>query len=77
MSLKSILVALALALGSSGMSFAQSQPNCGANAPAVGDTFGKIPSGTLSGQRGARRCEAYASAPSHHYHHHWRRHRYR
>lgn len=77
MTLKTLLAAGAILLSATTVSLAQSQPNCGPNAPA-GDTFGTIPSGTLGAQRGAARCQArnaYASSYRHHYrhrrHHHW------
>ncbi len=74
---KTLLAAGAMLLSATTVSLAQSQPNCGPNAP-FGDTFGTVPTGTLSGQWGARRCEArkaYAWSHRHHYchrrHHHW------
>jgi hypothetical protein len=56
MSFKSFIAAVALLLSATTISFAQSSPNCGPNAPGTGDTFGKPVSGTLEGQRGAERC---------------------
>lgn len=76
MMLKTILTASAILLGATTLSLAQSQPNCGANAPA-GDTFGTVPTGTLGAQRGAARCQArnaygaaYRYHRRHHRHHH-------
>jgi hypothetical protein len=59
MTLKALLVASAMLLSATTVSLAQSQPNCGANAPANGDTFGKPPSGTLQGKYGAARCAGW------------------
>ncbi|MEI9803901.1 MAG: hypothetical protein WDN48_04830 [Pseudolabrys sp.] len=56
-------------LSATTISLAQSQPNCGANAPANGDTFGKPFSGTLEGKYGAARC-AGDSRRHAHYHRH-------
>jgi len=36
--------------------FAQSEPNCGPNAPA-GDTYGVPPSGSAQAREGTRLCE--------------------
>lgn len=41
-----IIVALALLLGATSMTFAQSQPNYGPNGPAKADCFGSPFSGT-------------------------------
>jgi len=57
MPLKTLFAAAAMLLSATTVSLAQSQPNCGPNAP-FGDTFGTVPTGTLDGQWGARRCEA-------------------
>ena len=40
--------------------FAQSQPNCGPNAPA-GDTYGVPTSGSAQARAGARLCEHMAA----------------
>jgi hypothetical protein len=72
MTLKSFLAAFAVLLSATTVSFAQSQPNCGANAPGIGDTFGKPNSGTLSGAAGAERCRARTYRR--HAHRHYRRH---
>ena len=42
------LSALAVLFAATTMSFAQSMPNYGPNAPSTGDSFGKPPSGTRS-----------------------------
>jgi hypothetical protein len=46
MILKPLLTALALLVGATTISLAQSLPNYGPNAPSTGDSFGKPPSGT-------------------------------
>ena len=46
MTLKTLLAGVAVLLGATTLSFAQSLPNYGPNAPATGDSFGKPPSGT-------------------------------
>lgn len=74
MTLKSLLTAAAVLLGATTMSLAQSQPNCGPNAPGVGDTYGKPFSGTLAARQGADRCQGYIWRHSHRYyrrHWHW------
>lgn len=43
---KTFLTASAILLGATTVSFAQSMPNYGPNAPATGDSLGKPPSGT-------------------------------
>ena len=72
MTLKTIFAAGVILLGATTVSLAQSQPNCGPNAPA-GDTFGTVPTGTLGAQRGAARCQA---RNAHAYRHHHRYHRH-
>ena len=71
MTFRSLLLAFGVLLSASTVSLAQSQPNCGPNAPA-GDTFGMPPSGTLAGQAGARRCQvrSYRHSYRHHRHRH-------
>jgi hypothetical protein len=54
MSPTKIIVALALLLGATSMSVAQSQPNCGPGGNTAGDTYGKPPSGSAAAQRAAR-----------------------
>jgi len=46
MTFKTLLTASAILLGATTVSFAQSMPNYGPNAPATGDSLGKPPSGT-------------------------------
>ena len=52
---KLLLVAGALLACASAAAVAQSQPNCGPNAP-TGDTYGVPFSGSAAGREGARRC---------------------
>jgi hypothetical protein len=70
MSFKFLLLAFGLLLSATTVSLAQSQPNCGPNAPA-GDTFGTPTSGTLAGQASARRCQErnYRHSSRHHHRH--------
>jgi hypothetical protein len=78
MTLKTLLAAGAILLSATTMSLAQSQPNCGPNAP-TGDTFGTVTTGTLGAQRGAARCQArnaYDSAYRHHHRHRKHHHPY-
>jgi hypothetical protein len=78
--MKSVLAAIAMLASATSVSLAQSQPNCGPNAPGVGDTYGKVFSGTLQAERGANRCRAMIyrhSAHRHHRHYHSRRYSYR
>ena len=46
MTFRTLLTASAILLGATTVSFAQSMPNYGPNAPATGDSLGKPPSGT-------------------------------
>jgi hypothetical protein len=48
--------AISAVMGAGTAAFAQSQPNCGPNAPA-GDTYGVPTSGSAEARAGARRCE--------------------
>ncbi|MFY9685488.1 MAG: hypothetical protein WAJ88_06785 [Pseudolabrys sp.] len=48
MTFKTLFTASAILLGATTVSFAQSLPNYGPNAPSTGDSFGKPPSGTRS-----------------------------
>ncbi len=57
MTLKTAFSALALLLGATTITLAQSMPNFGPNAPATGDSFGKPYSGAQPPPSGAR---AYA-----------------
>jgi hypothetical protein len=69
MTLKIFIAAFSVLLGATTISFAQSLPNYGPNAPATGDSFGKPPSGTHPPRSGSR---AYAYQRAHHSHHrHW------
>jgi hypothetical protein len=43
---RTLLSALAVLVAATTVSFAQSMPNYGPNAPPTGDSFGKPPSGT-------------------------------
>ena len=43
---RTLLSALAVLVAATTVSFAQSMPNYGPNAPATGDSLGKPPSGT-------------------------------
>jgi hypothetical protein len=73
--MKLIAVAGAFAIGSTlcagTAAFAQSQPNCGPNAPA-GDTYGVPTSGSAEARAGARLCEHMLA---HGGRYGWRRHR--
>ena len=46
MTLKTLAAASAILLSATTVTFAQSMPNYGPNAPATGDSLGKPPSGT-------------------------------
>jgi hypothetical protein len=46
MTLKTLVAASVIVLSATTVSFAQSLPNYGPNAPATGDSLGKPPSGT-------------------------------
>ena len=46
MTFTTLLTASAILLGATTVSFPQSMPNYGPNAPATGDSLGKPPSGT-------------------------------
>ncbi len=48
--------AVAATMGAGTAAFAQSQPNCGPNAPA-GDTYGVPTSGSAQAREGTRLCE--------------------
>lgn len=78
MTLKSLVTAFAVLLSATTMSFAQSQPNCGAAGPGAGDTYGKPFSGTLASRAGAERCRAWLGGRYSHryYRRHWHRHWY-
>jgi hypothetical protein len=67
---KTIIAAAAMLLSTMTLSFAQSLPNYGPNAPSRGDSFGQPPSGTYP-PRSAYRAYAYRA---HHWHHRHLRH---
>jgi|GEM_PF-352748 len=83
---KTLVLATALVLCSGSISWAQSSPNFGPNAPTRGDTYGKPPSGTYRPPSGAKahayRSHNYAMLKRHnyarlhhpHHHHHHRTH---
>jgi hypothetical protein len=66
---RTLLLALALLLSATAISFAQSQRNYGPNGPATGDTFGEPYSGTAAAQRG----DWLPYTGHHHWHHRWYR----
>jgi hypothetical protein len=76
MRVASTILALSLSVFATA-AFAQSQPNFGPNAPSVGDSYGKPPSGTrppMSGVRAyAYRSHSYNLLQRHHRRHnqHW------
>ncbi len=73
---KIFIISLGLTVCGGSIALAQSQPNFGPNAPSVGDSFGKPPSGNLPPMSGAR-AYAYRSHSYHFLHHRYhRRHRY-
>jgi hypothetical protein len=71
--MKTIVLTLAVLLSATAISFAQSLPNFGPNAPSYGDSYGKPVSGTYPpvGYGG------YAYQPYRHYHPRRYHHRYR
>jgi len=68
---KTLVLATALVLCSGSISWAQSSPNFGPNAPTRGDTYGKPPSGTYRPPSGAKahayRSHNYAMLKRHNY----------
>lgn len=54
MTMKKLIIALAVVLGATSMSFAQSQRNYGPNGPATGDSFGEPYSGTAAARNADR-----------------------
>jgi len=76
---KTLVLATALVLCSGSISWAQSSPNFGPNAPTRGDTYGKPPSGAKAH---SNRSHNYAMLKRHnyarlhhpHHHHHHRTH---
>jgi hypothetical protein len=75
MTLRTLFAAGAILLSATTLSLAQSQPNCGPNAP-TGDTFGTVPTGTYGAQRGAARCQARNVHAYRYHHRHYRHHHY-
>lgn len=75
MTLRTLFAAGAILLSATALSLAQSQPNCGPNAP-TGDTYGTVPTGTYGAQRGAARCQARNVHAYRHHHRHYRHHHY-
>lgn len=69
MTLKTLATASAILLSTMTLSFAQSMPNYGPNAPATGDSFGKPPSGTRP--PGVTRSQ-HSNYPKRAYRHHYR-----
>lgn len=69
-----LVLVLAILLGTTAISFGQSQRNYGPSGPATGDTFGEPYSGTAAARRGD--WLPY-SAYSRGYHHHWHHYGYR
>ena len=77
MHVASTVLALSLSVFATA-ALAQSQPNFGPNAPSVGDSYGKPPTGTRPPMSGARayayRSHSYNLLQRHHHHrhhHHW------
>jgi hypothetical protein len=75
MTFKTLVTATAMVLASATLSFAQSMPNYGPNAPSTGDSFGKPPSGTRS--PGVTRSQRSAYAYHGYWHRHYRYHRHK
>ena len=68
MTLKTLAAASAILLSATTLSFAQSMPNYGPNAPATGDSFGKPPSGTRPPGVTRSQRSNYAKRAYRHYH---------
>jgi len=77
--MKALVLIFAMLLSATTVSFAQSLPNFGANAPSYGDSYGKPVSGTYPpvgyGGYGGR-YRAYAYQPRYHRHHRYLHRRY-
>jgi len=73
MTIKTTIAAAAMLLSAMDISFAQSLPNYGPNAPPRGDSFGQPPSGTYPPGSGYR-AYAYRVHHWHHWHHRYWRH---
>ena len=70
--MKTVALACVLTLCATTASFAQSLTNFGPNAPARGDSYGQVPSGTYAPLQ-KRAYRSYAYQPySHHRHHRYR-----
>ena len=63
--MKTILAAGVVLLAATTVSFAQSQPNFGPNAPSTGDSFGKPPSGAQPPLSGSAAYNARAHQTRH------------
>ncbi|HET9415767.1 MAG TPA: hypothetical protein VFO74_16775 [Pseudolabrys sp.] len=68
MTFKTLLTASAILLGATTVSFAQSMPNYGPNAPATGDSLGKPPSGTRPPGVTRSQRSNYPKRVNRHYH---------
>ncbi|HTM72488.1 MAG TPA: hypothetical protein VL198_04590 [Pseudolabrys sp.] len=68
MTLKTLAAASAILLSATTLSFAQSMPNYGPNAPSTGDSFGKPPSGTRPPGVTRSQRSNYAKRAHRHYH---------
>jgi hypothetical protein len=68
MTLKTLAAASAILLSATTLSFAQSMPNYGPNAPSTGDSFGKPPSGTRPPGVTRSQPSNYAKRAHRHYH---------
>jgi hypothetical protein len=66
---RTLFSALAVFIAATTMSFAQSLPNYGPNAPSTGDSLGKPPSGTRP--PGVTRSQ-HSNYPKRAYRHHYR-----
>jgi hypothetical protein len=69
LTVKKLIVAMALCLSTTSAGLAQSQRNYGPNGPATGDTFGEPYSGTAAARRGDW-LPYTAYSPYRHWHHH-------
>jgi len=63
-----LLSALAVLVAATTMSFAQSMPNYGPNAPSTGDSLGKPPSGTRPPGVTRNQRSNYPKRAHRHYH---------
>jgi hypothetical protein len=75
--MKTIVLTLAVLLGATAISFAQSLPNFGAYAPGYGDSYGKPVSGTYPPVGyGGYAYQPYRYYHPRRYHHRYRHYRY-